>query len=204
MESNEYDYLFKLLVIGDSGVGKSCFLLRFVDDVYTESYISTIGVDFKIKTIQLDGKIIKLQMWDTAGQERFRTITCSYYHGANGIIVMYDITDENSFNNVKQWLKEISRYASDHVNTLLLGNKSEMEDCRAVSKETAQQFALTHDIDFLETSAKENRNVSASFMKITQKIMERTLKNDIEYNEVSHLKLRPGVNIGSDVKNSCC
>merc|ERR1712244_182400 len=93
----EYDHLFKLLLIGDSGVGKSCLLLRFADDTYTESYISTI---------ELDGKTIKLQIWDTAGQERFRTITSSYYRGAHGIIVVYDVTDQESFNNVKQWLKK--------------------------------------------------------------------------------------------------
>mmetsp|Transcript_49208 Transcript_49208/g.71860 ORF Transcript_49208/g.71860 Transcript_49208/m.71860 type:complete len:109 (+) Transcript_49208:102-428(+) len=105
----EYDYLFKLLLIGDSGVGKSCLLLRFADDTYTESYISTIGVDFKIRTITQDSKTVKLQIWDTAGQERFRTITSSYYRGAHGIIVVYDVTDMESFNNVKQWLHEIDR-----------------------------------------------------------------------------------------------
>ncbi|TKR60876.1 hypothetical protein L596_028058 [Steinernema carpocapsae] len=112
----EYDYLFKLLLIGDSGVGKSCLLLRFADDTYTESYISTIGVDFKIRTIELEDKVIKLQIWDTAGQERFRTITSSYYRGAHGIIV-------ESFNNVKQWLQEIDRYACENVNKLLVGQQ---------------------------------------------------------------------------------
>mmetsp|Transcript_1323 Transcript_1323/g.3542 ORF Transcript_1323/g.3542 Transcript_1323/m.3542 type:complete len:180 (-) Transcript_1323:896-1435(-) len=114
------DYLFKLLLIGDSGVGKSCLLLRFADDTYTESYISTIGVDFKIRTLELDGKTIKLQIWDTAGQERFRTITSSYYRGAHGIIVVYDVTDQESFNNVKQWMNEIDRYANEKVNNCIL------------------------------------------------------------------------------------
>mmetsp|Transcript_1325 Transcript_1325/g.3547 ORF Transcript_1325/g.3547 Transcript_1325/m.3547 type:complete len:155 (-) Transcript_1325:896-1360(-) len=118
--SAEYDYLFKLLLIGDSGVGKSCLLLRFADDTYTESYISTIGVDFKIRTLELDGKTIKLQIWDTAGQERFRTITSSYYRGAHGIIVVYDVTDQESFNNVKQWMNEIDRYANEKVNNCIL------------------------------------------------------------------------------------
>ena len=133
--NSEYDYLFKLLLIGDSGVGKSCLLLRFADDTYTESYISTIGVDFKIRTIELDGKTIKLQIWDTAGQERFRTITSSYYRGAHGIIVVFDVTDQESFNNVKQWLHEIDRYACANVKKLLVGNKCDLASKRAVPTE---------------------------------------------------------------------
>merc|ERR1712010_195769 len=138
MQAPEYDYLFKLLLIGDSGVGKSCLLLRFADDTYAESYISTIGVDFKIRTINLEGKTIKLQIWDTAGQERFRTITSSYYRGAHGIIVVYDITDAESFTNVKQWLNEIDRYANENVNKLLVGNKSDLTAKLAVDYETAK------------------------------------------------------------------
>ena len=98
--NTEYDYLFKLLIIGDSGVGKSCLLLRFAEGTYTDSYISTIGVDFKIHTVNLDGKVVKLQIWDTAGQERFRTITSSYYRGAHGIIVVYDVTDQETFSEL--------------------------------------------------------------------------------------------------------
>merc|ERR1712146_664974 len=133
--------LFKLLLIGDSGVGKSRLLLRFADDTYTESYISTIGVDFKIRTINLDGKCVKLQIWDTAGQERFRTITSSYYRGAHGIIVVYDVTDRETFNNVKQWLHEIDRYANENVNKLLVGNKCDLETRRQVKYENGVELA---------------------------------------------------------------
>ena len=127
--------------------GKSCLLLRFADDTYTESYISTIGVDFKIRTIELDAKTIKLQIWDTAGQERFRTITSSYYRGAHGIIVVYDTTDLESYNNVKQWLHEIDRYANDNVNKLLVGNKSDLSSKRAIEFGHAQEYAESLGIE---------------------------------------------------------
>ena len=168
------DYLFKLLLIGDSGVGKSCLLLRFADDTYTESYISTIGVDFKIRTIELDGKTIKLQIWDTAGQERFRTITSSYYRGAHGIIVVYDVTDAESFNNVKQWLHEIDRYACENVNKLLVGNKIDLAaPKRVVTTEQGKEFADSLKIEFLETSAKTAVNVENAFMTMASQIKAR-------------------------------
>ncbi|GMR59155.1 rab-1 [Pristionchus pacificus] len=169
----EYDYLFKLLLIGDSGVGKSCLLLRFADDTYTESYISTIGVDFKIRTIELDGKTIKLQIWDTAGQERFRTITSSYYRGAHGIIVVYDITDVETFNNVKQWLQEIDRYACENVNKLLVGNKCDLTAKRAVETQAAKEYADQLGIPFLETSAKSSTNVEQAFLTMASEIKSR-------------------------------
>jgi len=169
----EYDYLFKLLLIGDSGVGKSCLLLRFADDTYTESYISTIGVDFKIRTIELDGKTIKLQIWDTAGQERFRTITSSYYRGAHGIIVVYDVTDQESFNNVKQWLQEIDRYACETVNKLLVGNKCDLTTKKVVDYATAKEYADQLGIPCLETSAKNATNVEQAFMTMAAEIKNR-------------------------------
>ncbi|KAL4341336.1 hypothetical protein GQ457_08G012770 [Hibiscus cannabinus] len=123
----DYDYLIKLLLIGDSGVGKSCLLLRFSDGSFTTSFITTIGIDFKIRTVELDGKRIKLQIWDTAGQERFRTITTAYYRGAMGILLVYDVTDESSFNNIRNWIRNIEQHASDNVNKILVGNKADME-----------------------------------------------------------------------------
>ena len=173
--SPEYDYLFKLLLIGDSGVGKSCLLLRFADDSYTESYISTIGVDFKIRTIEMDGKTLKLQIWDTAGQERFRTITSSYYRGAHGIIVVYDVTDEESFRNVKQWLGEIKTYASQDVTRLLVGNKCDLPPSkRVITEEMGREFAESLGIEFLETSAKNASNVEEAFGSMAQQIMARS------------------------------
>lgn len=166
----EYDYLFKLLLIGDSGVGKSCLLLRFADDTYTDSYISTIGVDFKIRTVELDKKTIKLQIWDTAGQERFRTITSSYYRGANGIIIVYDVTDQESFTNVKTWLQEIDRYASTNVSKLLVGNKCDLTNKKVVDYTTAKEFADQLQIPFLETSAKNATNVEQAFMTMAAEI----------------------------------
>ncbi|KAF0303123.1 Ras-related protein ORAB-1 [Amphibalanus amphitrite] len=167
------DFLFKLLLIGDSGVGKSCLLLRFADDTYTESYISTIGVDFKIRTIELDGKTIKLQIWDTAGQERFRTITAAYYRGAHGIIVVYDCTDQESFGNVKQWLQEIDRYAAENVNKLLVGNKCDLASSKVVDFATAKAYADQLGIPFLETSAKSSTNVEQAFMTMAAEIKSR-------------------------------
>ncbi|KAH9599968.1 Small GTPase [Trypanosoma melophagium] len=171
--SSEYDHLFKLLLIGDSGVGKSCLLLRFADDSYTESYISTIGVDFKIRTLNIDGKVIKLQIWDTAGQERFRTITSSYYRGAHGIIIVYDTTDMDSFNNVKSWLNEIDKFASENVNKLLVGNKSDLVTQKVVDTQMAKDFADSLGIPFLETSAKESSNVEEAFTKMAMDIKKR-------------------------------
>lgn len=171
--SNEYDYLFKLLLIGDSSVGKSCLLLRFADDSYVDSYISTIGVDFKIRTVELEGKTVKLQIWDTAGQERFRTITSSYYRGAHGIIIVYDVTETESFNNVKQWLNEIDRYATDTVCKLLVGNKCDLVDNKVVDSQTAKAFADELGIPFLETSAKDSINVEQAFLTMAAEIKKK-------------------------------
>ncbi|KAF3433201.1 hypothetical protein FNV43_RR24303 [Rhamnella rubrinervis] len=195
------DYLFKLLLIGDSGVGKSCLLLRFADDSYLDSYISTIGVDFKIRTVEQDGKTIKLQIWDTAGQERFRTITSSYYRGAHGIIIVYDVTDQESFNNVKQWLNEIDRYASDNVNKLLVGNKSDLTANKVVSYETAKAFADEIGIPFMETSAKNATNVEQAFMAMAADIKNRMASQPMSNARPPTVQIR-----GQPVnqKSGCC
>ncbi|KAL9596173.1 MAG: hypothetical protein Q9179_004710 [Wetmoreana sp. 5 TL-2023] len=201
-DTKGYDYLFKLLLIGDSGVGKSCLLLRFADDTYTESYISTIGVDFKIRTIELDGKTVKLQIWDTAGQERFRTITSSYYRGAHGICVVYDVTDMDSFNNVKQWLQEIDRYATEGVNKLLVGNKSDMSDKKVVEYTVAKEFADSLGIPFLETSAKNASNVEQAFLTMARQIKERMGTTTVNNKPTVQVGQGQGVQSGS--AGGCC
>ncbi|CAN1345486.1 Ras-related protein RABD1 [Linum perenne] len=168
----EYDYLFKLLLIGDSSVGKSCLLLRFADDSYVDSYISTIGVDFKLMLITDLCGSFSFQ-WDTAGQERFRTITSSYYRGAHGIIIVYDVTDMDSFNNVKQWLNEIDRYANDTVCKLLVGNKCDLVENKVVDTQTAKALADELGIPFLETSAKDSINVEQAFLTMAAEIKKK-------------------------------
>uniref|UniRef100_A0A3Q0R5N8 small monomeric GTPase n=1 Tax=Amphilophus citrinellus TaxID=61819 RepID=A0A3Q0R5N8_AMPCI len=165
-----YDYLFKLLLIGDSGVGKTCVLFRFSEDAFNSTFISTIGIDFKIRTIELDGKKIKLQIWDTAGQERFRTITTAYYRGAMGIMLVYDITNEKSFDNIKNWIRNIEEHASADVERMVLGNKCDVNDKRQVSKERGEKLALEYGIKFMETSAKANINVENAFLTLARDI----------------------------------
>merc|ERR1712166_598002 len=153
--TRNYDFLIKLLLIGDSGVGKSCCLLRFSEDSFTPSFITTIGIDFKIRTIELDGKRVKLQIWDTAGQERFRTITTAYYRGAMGILLVYDVTDEQSFQNIRSWMRNIEQHANTEVVKVLLGNKCDMKNKRAVKHEEGENLAKEYGIEFFETSAKD-------------------------------------------------
>jgi Ras-related protein Rab-1A len=168
----DYDYLFKLVLIGDSGVGKSCLLLRFADDNFTDSYISTIGVDFRFRTITIDDKTVKLQIWDTAGQERFRTITSAYYRGADGIIMVYDVTTAESFDHVEEWLSEVDRYANESTSKLLVGNKADLIEEKQVPEETAQSFADKLGIPFLETSAKTATNVDTAFLTMAKELIK--------------------------------
>lgn len=175
-----YDYLFKLLLIGDSGVGKTCVLFRFSEDAFNSTFISTIGIDFKIRTIDLDGKKIKLQIWDTAGQERFRTITTAYYRGAMGIMLVYDITNEKSFDNIRNWIRNIEEHAAADVEKMILGNKCDMNDKRQVSTVRGQDLAVEYKVKFMETSAKNSTNVEEAFISLARDIkkkMDKKLEN---------------------------
>ena len=180
----EYDHLCKIVVIGDSGVGKSSLMSRFADDEYSESFISTIGVDFKIRTLTLDdGKIVKMQIWDTAGQERFRTITTSYYRGSHGVMVVYDVTNKESFDSVKMWLNEVAKSTSEDSTTMfLVGNKSDLAaEEREVPYESGKAFADSYGVRFFETSAKTSQNVDAAFEAMAADALEKRSRRSGEF-----------------------
>lgn len=173
-----YDFQIKLLTIGNSGVGKTCLLLRYANDSFSPTFITTIGIDFKIKTVETDGKRIKLQIWDTAGQERFRTITTSYFRGAQGILLVYDVTDRNSFQSIKTWVDEIDKCADKHVNKILIGNKCDVDDSmRAVTTAEGQALGRDYGMSFFETSAKKDIGVSEAFQCIAKQVVDRLVKD---------------------------
>ena len=173
--SKHYDDLFKLVIIGDSGVGKSCILLRFADDTFTENYYSTIGVDFRFKCVDIGERKCKLQIWDTAGQERFKTVTSAYYRGADGIIIVFDQTDRESFNNIQHWIDDISRYSTDEPAKIIIANKDDMPDERKIVKnEDISELEKKTGLEVIKTSAKTGDNVEYAFKKLAQQlILER-------------------------------
>ena len=169
---------YKILILGDSKVGKSCFLTRYADKTYQEDYLSTIGMDYKIKNYELEnGDIIKLYIWDTAGQDRFRSITSNYYKGADGIILIYDITKQETFNNVRNWITSIKEEAPAKVVLILVGNKVDDEKNRAVPQSEGEKIADEYNLPFLECSAKSDINVTKTFDVLIKKIVEINPKN---------------------------
>jgi Ras-related protein Rab-8A len=174
----KFDYVVKMLIIGNSGVGKSCIVLRYVDDSFTPSFISTIGIDFKIKTVLIDGKKVKLMIWDTAGQERFRTITTAYYRGAMGLLLVYDITNTESFEAIKQWMNTIDDEGYSDIPKIIVGNKSD-KTSRVVSKEMGESIAKEYGAEFYETSAKIDQNVSVAFEELVKNIIKNADKTQL-------------------------
>jgi Ras-related protein Rab-1A len=201
------DYLFKVLLVGNSGVGKSTLVERYVDDKFNELHLATIGVDFKIKTLFLDDKIVKLQIWDTAGQERFRSITTSYYRGAHGIFIVYDVTNRTSFNDVKNWIREAGIFHILPKNILLVGNKIDYVSKRQVSTEEGIQLSESLGCSFIETSAKSSlQSVTHSGVNEMFELMARILKTQkiLSRTEAPKKSLKVGDEIASKNKKCNC
>ncbi|KAL1426330.1 hypothetical protein MTO96_003344 [Rhipicephalus appendiculatus] len=169
----DFTAIFKILVLGDSNVGKTCIVHRFCDERFYDTYISTIGIDFKQKIINLDGVPVKLQIWDTAGQERFRTLTTAYYRGAMGILIMYDVTNMDSFNHLSYWFRNIEENASPEVVKVLVGNKCDATHARQVEKDRGEKMAESFEIPFFECSCKQNVNIQEAFVTLARKIREQ-------------------------------
>ena len=204
MAEEEYDFIFKVLLLGNSDVGKSSLILRYVDQVWSDTFVPTIGVDFKVKTLEIDNKQIKMQIWDTDGQERFRNVISSYFRGSHGIFLIYDITNRDSFKNLENWLIEIEKNASQNVLKILIGNKSDLVDDREIKTEEGQAFANRNGMKFIETSAKMNTNVNEAFETLAKLMMEfssekKTLPTK---NEAKVLSASSGKDIKT--KKKCC
>lgn len=182
------DCVYKVLLLGDSTVGKTCFLLRYCDKTFQEAHLSTIGLDYRLKSMTLaSGKRIKLQIWDTAGQDRFRAITKNYYKGANGIILIYDVTNIQSFENVKNWIAQIKEEANPNVIIYLAGNKIDVNESeKAVKTEDGKKIADELAIKFYETSAKNGINVNEIFEDLVEKIDETYSKIEVPKAEVKN------------------
>lgn len=199
-----FDYMFKLLIIGNSSVGKTSFLFRYVDDSFTSAFVSTVGIDFKVKTVFRKDKRIKLQIWDTAGQERYRTITTAYYRGAMGFLLMYDITNQESFNAVQDWATQIKTYSWDNARVVLVGNKCDMEDDRLVPTEDGQRLAEELGFQFFEASAKDNINIKQVFEHLVDDICEK-MNESIE-GDLTHVTNQKNVHLrdlASDGHGGC-
>lgn len=211
MTDDEYDYLFKLVLIGDSGVGKSNLLSQFTSNEFNLESKSTIGVEFATKNIHIESKTIKAQIWDTSGQERYRAITGAYYRGAVGALLVYDITRSQSFQNVTHWLKELRDHADESIVIMLVGNKSDLANNRAVTTEEASSFAQENHFLFMETSALTASNVEPAFNTIFEeiyKIIPKKAIMNIQENSNSpsagqtiHLRPQRRLSVDSDEKD---
>ncbi|KMZ76005.1 Ras-related protein RABA1f [Zostera marina] len=207
---DDYDYLFKVVLIGDSGVGKSNILSRFTKNEFSLETKSTIGVEFATRSIQVDDKIVKAQIWDTAGQERYRAITSAYYRGAVGALIVYDVTRHITYENVERWLRELRDHTDANIVIMLVGNKADLRHLRAVPTDEANTFADRENVIFMETSALESLNVDNSFTEVLTQIYRVVSRKTLDVgDDPAALPKGQTINVGgkddvSAMKNSGC
>ena len=178
-KTKDYDYIFKIVLIGDTCVGKSCILVRFSDDIFNDNYVTTIGVDFRFKTMIVKEKVAKIQIWDTAGEERYRSITTAYYRGAAAILICCDCTNIESFNNVNNWVEEIGKYTDkDTVDKIILMNKCDLEKERKVERSEIEKFEKESGLKVLEVSAKTGEGIDKAFEYVISNLIDKNEKKD--------------------------
>ena len=202
--TSEPNMTFKILTIGESGVGKTCVLRRFVENKFLKNHLATIGIDFKTKTLNINNQEIKLKIWDTAGQERFRNITTQYYKGADGIVLVYDVTDEASFEKIRDWMDQISSNTQrDEIGLVLLGNKCDM-DPRVVTEDMGNKMAEDLKISYFETSALTGQGIKEAFEKLTRDIMQKKGVGQGNNDSQGGMSLNKGKKKKDKKEGDCC
>jgi len=206
-DADDYDYLFKVVLIGDSGVGKSNILSRFTRNEFSLESKSTIGVEFATRSMEVEGKTVKAQIWDTAGQERYRAITSAYYRGAVGALLVYDITKTESFSDIEKWLKELRDHADSNIVIMLCGNKLDLKHLRSVNTESAEILANKEGLLFVETSAFDSTNVESAFQQTLSeiyKIMSKETKENLDSKSLPETIQINGKARSSQNEKKCC
>ena len=200
---NFSDYIFKIVLIGDTSVGKSCLLTRFADDQFTENYVTTIGVDFRFKTMIVMDKIVKVQVWDTAGQERYRSITNAYYRGAEGILIVFDVTNHESFRNIQNWINEVTVFTGKDVTIICLGNKSDLK--KVISKNVIDDFKKKTNLEIFNVSAKTGDGVEEAFKHIIELLIKKNMEKKEEKDSINLISSSNNTIVPTEKKNeSCC
>ena len=204
---DEYDFLFKLIIVGDSNVGKTNIMSKYIHNKFNYTSKATIGVEFGTKIVTIDNKKIKAQIWDTAGQERYKSITSAYYKGAKGALIVYDITNKSTFESVDKWVQDLNSYGDKNLTLLLVGNKSDLEDKRQIVKEDGEEKAKSFNLGFIETSACSGDNIDQAFDIMLKEVLKKyVVENDIN----DELEASGGKNIELDKKDNktkkkkCC